>query len=210
MDNVVSRKEIELNVDKLKFIMGLKLPTDLRELRVFLDHVGYYRKSILRKYANEAMALTNLLRRDVDYVWDAHKQGDFELLKAKLASAPIMVPLDWGKKFHMYIDASTHCIRANLSQKDEEKRDHPIYYASRKMNDVEKKYIVTKREALAISFSCNNFRHFFLGYSTIFHINHNFLKSCLKYLKNPVDLFGPVARWVLLLQEFDFEILVRS
>jgi hypothetical protein len=93
-----------------------------------------------------------------------------------------------------------------LSQKDDDGHDHPIYYASRQMNAAEKNYTVIKKEALAIIFACQKFRHYLLGYKAIFHTDH----TSLKYLVNKLDLLGRLARWVLLLQEFDFEVQVRS
>ena len=102
----------------------------------------------------------------------------------------------------MYIDASGFCLGAILSQKDDKKKDHPIYFASRQLNNAEKNYSVTEKEALGMVYACKKYRYYLLGYSTIFHTDHN----ALKYLANQVDLSGKIARWVLLLQEFDFEV----
>ena len=57
------------------------------------------------------------------------------------------------------------------------------------MNAAEKNYTMTEREALAMIFSCKKFRHYLLGYKTVFHIDH----SSLKYLVNKVDLSGRIA-----------------
>ncbi|CAM6093902.1 unnamed protein product [Calypogeia fissa] len=69
----------------------------------------------------------------------------------------------------------------------------------------EKNYSATDREALGISYACKKFRHYLLGYKVVFHTNHN----ALKYMVNKPDLTGRGARWVLLLQEFDYEVRVR-
>ena len=55
-------------------------------------------------------------------------------------------------------------------------------------------------------YSCKKFRHYLLGYKVIFHTNHD----SLKYLIKKPDLSGRIARWILLLQEFYYEVRVKS
>lgn len=54
-------------------------------------------------------------------------------------------------------------------------------------------------------FSVQKFGHYLLGYKFIFHLDHD----ALKYMINKPQLSGRIARWVLLLQEFNFTINVR-
>ena len=44
-----------------------------------------------------------------------------------------------------------------------------------------------------------------VGVKTIFHTDHDFLK----YLVNKPDLLGRIARWILLFQEFNYEVMVK-
>ena len=81
-----------------------------------------------------------------------------------------------------------------------------MYYVSRQMSPVEKKYTTTKLEALAVVYACRKFRHYLLGYRVVFHMDHD----SLKYLVNKPDLSGRIARWILLLQEFNDEVRVKS
>jgi hypothetical protein len=74
------------------------------------------------------------------------------------------------------------------------------------MSPAERNYTTTEREALAVVYSCKKFRHYLLGYKVIFHTDHN----SLKYLVNKPDLLGRIARWILLLQEFNYEIVIKS
>ena len=74
------------------------------------------------------------------------------------------------------------------------------------MSQAETRYSTTKREALAVIYACKKFRHYLLGYRIVFHTNHD----SLKYLVNKLDLSGRIARWILLLQEFTYEVVVKS
>ena len=91
-------------------------------------------------------------------------------------------------------------------QLDDSNRESPVYYASRQMSLAEKKYTTTEREALAVIYAFKKFRHYLLGYRIVFHIDHD----SLKYLVNKPDLSGRIARWILLLQEFNYEVVVKA
>ncbi|KAL3684965.1 hypothetical protein R1sor_002987 [Riccia sorocarpa] len=81
------------------------------------------------------------------------EQAAFELLKKGLTTAPTLIPPDWEKLFHLYVDTSAFAISVVLSQQDEQKRDHPIYFSGKKLSDAERKYTTTEREALGMIFS---------------------------------------------------------
>ena len=54
-------------------------------------------------------------------------------------------------------------------------------------------------------YSITKFRHYLLGRKFTFHVDH----SALLYLVNKQALTSRLARWMMLLQEFDFEIQHR-
>jgi hypothetical protein len=125
-------------------------------------------------------------------------------LKQGLVEAFVLMVPDWSKDFHV-IDISGFCIGVVLSQLDEQGKNHPIYFASRLLAAAEKNYSPTDREALGVIYSCKKFRQYLLRYKVVFHIDHN----ALKYMVNKPNLTGRVARWMLLLQEFNYEVKVR-
>ena len=48
-------------------------------------------------------------------------------------------------------------------------------------------------------YSVKKFRHYLLLNPVVFYVDH----MALRYLVNKPDLSGRIARWVLLLEEFD-------
>ena len=61
---------------------------------------------------------------------------------------------------------------------------------------------MTKQEILAVVFAFEKFCLYFLGTRVIVHTDH----SPLRYLMAKKDAKSRLIRWVLLLQEFDFEV----
>ena len=119
--------------------------------------------------------------------------------------APVLILLDWTKDFDVYVDASNFAIGSVLSQKNSKGHDRQIYFSSRQLSVAEKNYSVTEREALGMVYSFQKYQHYLLDYKFTFHVDHD----ALKYIINKPQLSGCIARWILLLQEFDFIINVR-
>nr|GEU92640.1 hypothetical protein [Tanacetum cinerariifolium] len=84
-----------------------------------------------------------------------------------------------------------------------EKHFKPIHYASKTMNDAESNYTTTEKEMLAVVYAFKKFRSYLIMNKSIVHTDH----SVLKYLFAKKDAMAKLLRWVLLLQEFDFNVL---
>ena len=83
--------------------------------------------------------------------------------------------------------------------------DHPLDFSSRKLSTVEINYTTTEREGLAMVYALQTFRHYLLGGHFKMFTDH----SMLKYLVNKPVLGGRICIWLLLFQEYDFEIVVK-
>jgi hypothetical protein len=83
--------------------------------------------------------------------------------------------------------------------------DHPIAFASKKLSSTENNYTTTEREGLAMVYALQKFRHYLLGAHFKMFTDH----STLKYLVNKPVLQETICRWLLLFQEYDFEIIVK-
>jgi hypothetical protein len=107
--------------------------------------------------------------------------------------------------FHVHCDAFNISIRAVLAQNIHEDRDSLIHYASQFLNNAEKNYSITKREALAMIYSVGKFRHYVLANHFVFYVDHQLL---IYLVKRPV-ISRYIARWMFLLQEYDFEVVYK-
>ena len=134
--------------------------------------------------------MTELLKKEEEFVWMERRQKAFEDLKKTLVKAPVLSLPDWNQEFHVTIDASGWCLGAILWQYKGEKRECMVYYASIKMSPAERKYTTTEREALAVVYVYKKFRHYLLKYQIVFHTDHD----SLKYLVNKPDLSRRIAR----------------
>ena len=92
-----------------------------------------------------------------------------------------------------------------LAQNPTGKTDQPIAYASRLLSKAEKNFTTTEKEALAMVYAVNKFRHYLLGNKFIFYVDH----LALQYLVNKPQVSSRLARWLLLFLEFDFKVIYK-
>ena len=142
-----------------------------------------------------------MIEKECKFHFDESRLKSFGELKEKLVYAPIIISLDWSKPFELMSDASGVALGVVLGQIRDEILLH-IYYASKALNEAQKNYTVTEQELLALVFAFEKFCSYLLGTRVIVHTDH----SSLRYLMAKKDAKPRLIRWVLLLQEFDFEV----
>ncbi|GJX37561.1 reverse transcriptase domain-containing protein [Tanacetum coccineum] len=104
--------------------------------------------------------------------------------------------------FELMCDASDFAIGAVLGQRHE-KHFRPIHYASKTMNDAESNYTTTEKEMLDVVDAFEKFRSYLILNKCIVYTDH----FALKYLFSKKDYKARLLWWVLLLQEFDFNVI---
>ena len=196
----VSKAGLEVDKANIDVIAKLPPPTNVKSIRSFLGHAGFYRRFI-KDFSKITRPMTKLLEKDVPFVFDDDCLNAFNLLKKELINAPIMISPDWSLPFELMCDASDFALGAVLGQR-EDKHFRPISYASKTLNPAQQNYTVTEKELLAVVYAFDKFRPYLVLNKTIVYTDH----SALRYLFSKQDAKPRLIRWVLLLQEFDIEI----
>jgi hypothetical protein len=103
------------------------------------------------------------------------------------------------------VDASSIALGFLLKKPGTIYIDHPLAFASRKLSTTKINYTTTEKQGLAMVYALQKFHHYLLGGHFKMFIDH----SKLKYLvKNPL-FGGRICIWLMLFQEYDFEITVK-
>jgi hypothetical protein len=92
LGHLVSECGIEVDRAKIKVIERLPQPINIKGIRSFLGHAGFYGQFI-KDFSHIARPLTNLLAMDVPFEFDESCLKAFETLKKALTSAPIIQTL---------------------------------------------------------------------------------------------------------------------
>ncbi|KAL4282794.1 hypothetical protein GQ457_16G017530 [Hibiscus cannabinus] len=164
----ISSKGME--VDKAKIVVISKLPptTTVKGIRSFLGHAGFYRRFI-EDFSKSTKPLCSLLEQGRPFEFNNDCTKAFNLLKQKLVTAPIVEPPDWKLPFELMCDASDCAVGAVLGQR-KGKIFHPIYYASKTLNDAQVNYTTTEKEMLAVIFAFDKFRSYLIVTKNILEV----------------------------------------
>jgi len=204
LGNVVSKKGIEVDQTKVKAILDIQAPTNLKQLRSFLGAVTYFSKFIPH-YAEKSLPLFSLLRKDVPFVWGPPQMEAFQNLKLALTQAPVLRIFDPELLVTLQTDASDRAIGGVILQNDG-KGDRPVAYYSKALSAAEVKYATQEKEMLALVEAFRKWRHYLLGRRFIAHTDH----ESLQFVKTSKDPTHRLARWFDEIAEFDFEIQYRK
>ncbi|GJS05776.1 reverse transcriptase domain-containing protein [Tanacetum coccineum] len=197
----ISKKGIEVDKAKIDVIAKLPHPTTVKGVRSFLGHAGFYRWFI-KDFSKISRPMTHLLEKNTPFIFSDDCIQAFQTLKKKLTEAPILIAPDWDLPFELMCDASDFAIGAVLGQRHE-KHFRPIHYASKTINEAESHYTAMGKEMLVVVYAFEKFRSYLILNKSVVYTDH----SALKYLFAKKDSKARLLRWVLLLQEFDFNVI---
>ena len=124
------------------------------------------------------------------------------MLKDRLASATSLAYFYSTAPTEVITDVSPFGLGAVLVQTQDGVR-RAISYASRTLSSVERHYSQTEREALAIVWSCERLHQYLISRKFTLVTDHQPLRAIYSPSSRPS---ARIERWVLRLQEFDFNI----
>ena len=193
----------ELNPIQTRYVRDFPVPQNVEELRTFMGLANYYRHFV-KGFVHIASPLNALTKKGVKFEWTQSCADVFDKLKRALVSAPILGYPDFSKVFLLFVDASSTGIGFTLAQVQNDK-ELVIAYNGRGLNQAEKNYSTTESEALALVEGIKKFQPYLFGHKFTVITDH----SSLRWLMNIKDATRRLARWSLLLQQYDFDIVYR-
>ena len=148
--------------------------------------------------------LTELTKKGVRFSWTPQHENAFLALKWHLCTAPVLAYPNFAQPFILQTDASNVGLGAVLAQHDIHGTERVIAYASCTLSNRERNFTTMEKEVLAVVFAVKHFRCYLLG--TKFRVITD--NSALKWLHS-IEPKGRIARWIMDLQEFDFDVVHR-
>ncbi|GKD22762.1 reverse transcriptase domain-containing protein [Tanacetum coccineum] len=120
LENKISKSGIKVDKAKVDVIAKLPYPTNVKGVRSFLGHAGFYRRFI-KDFFKIARPMTKLLMKDAKFIFLDECVQEFNILKNKFTTAPVIVAPDWNLDFELMYDASDYAVGAVLGQRIDKK-----------------------------------------------------------------------------------------
>lgn len=205
LGHILENGTISPSTEKTRAVETFPQPRNVKNVQSFLGLTGFFRKFI-HQYALKARPLSNLLKKDVKFVFGSEQVAAFNELKQSLCAKPVLRLYNPKADTELHTDASALGYGGCLLQKQQDDGlMHPVHYLSYKTTPAEAKLHSYELEVLAIIECLNRLRPYVLGiHFTIFTDCQAFQQTMLK--KNAT---AKVARWALALEEYDVEVKHR-
>lgn len=201
LGHVIEDGRVYPSTRKIEAVRKFPEPINVKQVQSFFGLSGYFRKFI-PKYSIIARPLFDLLKLNARFHFKEKEREAFIQLKNILCNKPVLHLYKINATTELHTDASIEGYGAKLFQKNsEDDTFHPIYYSSSKTTPAEQRYTSYELEVLAIIKALVKFRVYLLG------IPFKIITDCRAFtLTMHKDLCVRVARWALLLEEYDYTI----
>ena len=184
---ILSREGIKPQPKKVQAILALTPPQNVKQLRMFLGIVQYYRDIWAR--CSEILALLsdsvgecghtkvtkdNKTKKQLSH-WDPVHQQAFDTVKATISRDVTLAYPDYSQGFEIYTDSSKLQLGAIIIQ-----HNRLLAFFSRKLSPAQQKYIVTKQELLTIVETLKEFKGMLWAQALTVYTDHkNLMQDAL-------------------------------
>ena len=125
---MVSQRGIEANPDKIRAIMEMKPPRNVKEVQSLNGKVAALNRFVSRA-TDKCLPFFRTLKKSFE--WTDECQQAFEELKAYLSAPPLLSPSQPGEELFLYLAVSPVTVSTTLI------REEPVYYASQALRGAE-------------------------------------------------------------------------
>ena len=191
--------------DNMHAIEEFPMPEIFTQVRAFCRLAGHYRRFI-KGFTNIACPLYDILGKEANMgpvQLPLEVCEVIQMFKEKILALPLLVFPDFAKPFLLETDASKEGLGAILSQKQDNRRFHPVTFGSRSLMPAEKNYHSSKLEFLALKWGFTEHFREYLAYTPFMVKMDN---NPLTYILTTPNLDATGHHWVGALASFEFEL----
>lgn len=176
LGHMIQNNSVRTLKDNLTSIRDFPTPKTQKSIRQFLGKINFYHEYIPRS-AIILDLLHKLLRKNEKFIWSEKCEESFRKIKELLCSQPVLEIFDQELTIKIFTDISLEGIGAVLKQTQPDKRDRPVAYFLKKLNEVQKRKKAIYLECLAIKEAAQYWQHWLIGRSFTVYSDHKPLEN---------------------------------
>ena len=160
---MVSQRGIEANPDKIRPIMEMAPPRNVKEVQSLNGKIAALNRFVSRAMG-KCLPFFRMLKKSFE--WTTKCQQAFEELKAYLSAPQLLSPSQPGEELFLYLAISLAAVSAALI-KEEERVQKPVYYASRALRGVEERYPPIEKLTFALVMAAHKLKLYFQAHTVV-------------------------------------------
>lgn len=209
LGHIIDETGIRPSESRVKAIQDLPTPKDTKDLEAFIGKLNYYNQFI-ENFAQLAAPLNKLRANSEKFVWGKDQQRSFDIFKTKILKASRLVHFQNNLPITLATDASSHGIGAVISHIYPDGTEKPIAFASKTLNEAQKRYSQIEKEALSIIFGVKKFHQYLFGRQFELITDHQPLVTIFSPNKKlPHMTIQRLQRWAIILMGYTYTIRYR-
>ena len=198
----ITSEGLKPDPDKIKAVVEMPSPTDVKGVQRFLGFVQYLSK-FLPQLSDICEPLRKLAVKGVEWCWlEAHDEA-VEKVKQLVTTTPVLKYYDPKEELTLQCDASETGLGAALLQNGQ-----PVAYASRALTETETYYAQIEKELLSVMFGLEKFHQYTYGRPVTVNSDHKPLEVIVT---KPLHRAPKrLQRMLLRLQNYDYKLMYRK
>ena len=162
LGHIIGNNTVRPVKDNLIAIQKFPTPKTQKNVRQFLGKINFYHEYI-PKSSILLDPLHKLLRKNEKFIWSEDCEKSFVNIKEFLCSQPVLEIFDKDLPIRIYTDASLDGIGAIFKQVQNNGKEKPVAYFSKKLNDSQKRKKAIYLECLAIKEAVKYWQQWLIG-----------------------------------------------
>ncbi|KAA0048340.1 uncharacterized protein E6C27_scaffold264G00550 [Cucumis melo var. makuwa] len=138
--------------------------------------------------------------------WNEDCEESFNKIKQYLQSPPVLIPPAPRQPLILYLTVLESSMGGVLGQHDLSRKEHVIYYLSKNFTDYESRYSMLERTCCALVWTAHRLRQYMLYHTTCLISK----MDPIKYIFEKPLLSGRIAKWQVLLSEYDIVYVIKK
>ena len=155
---VIGPKGIKIEEEKIKEVLDWPTSKRVKDIQKFLGLANYYWQFI-KDFVSIARLLYDLVKKDQKCDWIEKQEKTFKKLKERFTKELVLAVLDLDKKMRMKVDMLDYAIEVVLSMKCEDRKQRPVVYLSKSLNEIERNYEIHDKKMLVVIRELENWKY---------------------------------------------------